>query len=261
MTTRAGERARLDTKPVRGSPVVTDDAVQRLPAPIQRLLRLSRVIGRPMPAAVRLRQRGHMRLRQGWPWLPFEARQVFTTDPPGFIWRATMKPVPGLRVTARDAFTDGHGRMTVTLAPSLKVVGECGPEFDQGELLRFLGELPWFPAAYVLPYLSWEPIDDVAARVAMTVGDVVASAVVRVAQDGSSTEVAAERYRTAGKAGRRLVPWSGTHTSFQEVNGLLLPARAEVRWHLPDGDFSYFRATVSDIEYMPANLTTRSIAV
>jgi hypothetical protein len=257
MTTVRRDPARASAGPDESSSIVTEEQAQQLPVPVRRMLHIAGVIGRPVPAAVRLRQRGHIRIGRGWPWLPFEARQVFTTDPPCFIWRAAMKPLLMFPVNARDAFLGGHGRMTVRLGRALTIVDARGPELDQGELLRFLGELPWFPAACVLPYLHWEPIDDASARVTMTIGDVTASAILRIPADGSRIKVSADRCWTADKSGGRLVPWSGTHTSFRQAAGLLLPERAEVTWHLPDGDFTYFRATVSQIEYATANPVVR----
>jgi hypothetical protein len=232
---------------ISGGRIVTDEVIAQLPPAIQRYLRFAGVAGRPVPATVSLTQRGQMRLRPGWPWMPFVAWQTYTTAPPGFVWEARLKPLPFWTVRGRDAFIDGAGRMEVWATPFLKVVDASGPELDQGEILRFLGELPWLPAAFTLPGLRWEAIDDGTARATMTVGDTSASVVFHVAPNGGITEAAAERYWAGGNGPARLTPWSGTFADYREVNGVRLPTHARVTWHLPEGDYAYFRARITNV--------------
>jgi SAM-dependent methyltransferase len=200
--------------------LVTEAQLAGLPAPVQRYLRFARVLGQPVPAAIQRRQRGTMRLKAVGRSFPFDAVQSYTTNPPGFVWQ----------VKARDSFVNGHGRMQVWPAPRIKVVDARGSELDQGELLRFLGELPWYPAVAVLPYLHWESVGDAAARVTMTVGALHASAVFELGPDGAITQITAQRYWTGGKGSAQLLPWSGTHSAYRDIGGLRLPTACEVSW-------------------------------
>ena len=65
-----------------------------------------------------------------------------------------------LPIAGRDRYADGHGHMLIKLASLLTVADGAGPEIDQGTLLRYLGEIVWFPSAALRDYISWEAIDE-----------------------------------------------------------------------------------------------------
>ncbi len=62
--------------------VVTEDDLKGLPEPVQRYLRNSQIIGKDRIQTVRLKQKGFMRMKEGQKWMPLEAEEYYTTDPP-----------------------------------------------------------------------------------------------------------------------------------------------------------------------------------
>src|ERR1051326_6718179 len=125
--------------------VIGDDDVVGLPPPIQRWLRHARVVGRPRLSIVHLTQTGHMRAEPNQRWMPVQAEQFLTVDPPGFEWIATMRMNPLVWVTGRDRYFDGEGAMDMLAQSVVPVVHARGPEVNQGVLLRYLTESVWFP--------------------------------------------------------------------------------------------------------------------
>ncbi|HET7377374.1 MAG TPA: DUF6544 family protein, partial [Anaerolineae bacterium] len=71
--------------------LVTADMLQPLPEPVQRYLSYSGVIGQAWIDTVRLKYTGRFRLAADRPWLPIKAEQIYTTNPPGFRWKARLK--------------------------------------------------------------------------------------------------------------------------------------------------------------------------
>ena len=65
--------------------IIADD-FKKYPAPVQRYLLYSRVIGTLKPQLVRLKQRGKFQTSPEQGWKDFEAVQYYTIDPPGFVW-------------------------------------------------------------------------------------------------------------------------------------------------------------------------------
>jgi Family of unknown function (DUF6544) len=53
---------------------VTEAMLDGLPEPVQRYLRYTGVIGKPLVRTVHLRQRGKMLLASGQPWIPLQAQ-------------------------------------------------------------------------------------------------------------------------------------------------------------------------------------------
>jgi hypothetical protein len=223
--------------------------VERLPAPVRRWLEVSGAIGRPIAATVHLTQRGEMRSAADRPWMPVSAEQVFTVDPPGFVWRVRAK-MKGLPIAGRDRFADGHGHMLIKVASLIPVADAKGPEIDQGTLLRFLGEIIWFPSAALSPTITWEAVDAARARATMRHGGVTASAVFEFDDRGRFALLTADRYMSA-PGGSRLEKWVIPITEWRVVRGIEMPVRGNAIWKLAEGDFDYYRWEILDVEVNP----------
>lgn len=228
--------------------IVTEDELHGLPAPVRRWLRFSKVIGNERIQSVRLRQQGEFRMDSDSRWMSFEAEQYYTTEPPGFLWYTTMKPAPLFHITGRDRYWRGHGNMLIKLLSVFPVVNASGPALDQGTLLRYLNEMMWFPSAALSRYIRWEAIDDSSARASMKYQGVTGTAVFYFNQTGEITNMVADRYRDAN--GRfELTRWSTPIKGYRDFGAMRIPDSGEGVWSLDDGDFSYIRLTITDIEY------------
>jgi hypothetical protein len=127
--------------------VVTEEMLADLPDPVRRYLRYTGVVGQPFPGTIRLRQKGTMRFGQRW--LPLDAEEHYSVQPPGFVWAGTARlgPLPVAR--ARDMYAGGEGQMLVKVASLWLVVDASGEQMNQGEMMRYLSEMIWFPAAFL----------------------------------------------------------------------------------------------------------------
>src|SRR5690349_16698292 len=83
--------AQSTLKPRTESTVITEPDLAGLPPPVQRYLTYSGVPGKPRIETVRLSYEGKFRTGAGKPWLLISATQVYTTNPPGFLWKARFK--------------------------------------------------------------------------------------------------------------------------------------------------------------------------
>lgn len=242
------EVAELFSKSKEAEPqLVTEEDLIALPEPVQRYLRYTGVIGKERIKTVRLKQKGFF--RQGdRPWMPFEAKQYYTTDPPGFIWIANMKAFPLLSIKGGDMYYEGKGNMLIKLPPFVTIAHVRGEEIDQGTLVRFLNEIMWFPSAYLNNYIQWESIDSTRAKAIMSYQGITASAILYFNEKGEMINFVAERYYAQGDKSS-LETWSTPIKEYREINGMRLPVKGEGVWKLDSGDFPYIRVEVTDIEY------------
>jgi hypothetical protein len=231
-----------------GGGVITEARLAGLPEPVQRYLHYAQVLGKMPIRTVRLKQRGAMLLRQGAKWLPMTAEQYFTTNPPGFLWHGTLHPFPLVSVSAKDTYADGHGTLRIKALSFIPLGTARGPEIDQGELLRYLGEMAWFPTALLSDYIQWEAIDIERAKATISLPPIHASGVVHIDRQGRYTHFTAERYREEHKL---LIPrpWTGRWDGYREIRGFRIPMKAEAAYTLESGEFSYFRGEVTDIDF------------
>jgi hypothetical protein len=227
---------------------ITDADINRLPEPVRKYMRYTKIVGKDKIHTVRLKQIGRIRMKPDAKWMPFEAEQYYRTDNPAFIWKANVKFAPLLWISGRDSFIDGKGNMLIKLLSLIKVVDGSGPELDQGALSRYLNEAMWFPAAYLSDCIKWEPIDANSARATMTVNGATASALLKFSDEGKLLDFIAQRFMSSGdKYVKEL--WSTPVEDYKEFNNIVLPAKGRAVWKLKTGDFCYIELELVDIEY------------
>lgn len=236
--------------------IITLDQVQGVPEAAERYFRYAGVLDKEPIRTVRLKQRGFMRMQPGKRWLPFVAEQYVTVTPPAFLWHATMRPFPAVWISAVDRFSQGHGQMRIQLLSAIPLGEARGPEMDQGELQRYLAEMLWYPTAWLAEAIEWQTIDSHAVKATLRASDVMAPVVLHVNDQGQLTRVTADRYKE-GHGHYVLIPWSGECDGYREAVGMHIPTNIEITWHLPSGEFTWFRCKISEIEYNQSGKVTR----
>lgn len=228
--------------------IVTKTDIEELPRNVQKWLEYSGVIGKERITAVRLKQKAEMRLEKDKSWMPVQAEQYFTSEKPGFIWKANIKAAPIIHITGRDKYENGKGNMLIKILSLFTVADSQGKEIDQGTLLRYLAETIWFPTAALNEYLTWEEIDAYNAKATMTYGEITASGVFTFNDKGEVINFEAERYgEFDGEI--RLETWSIPLGEYKEFEGIKIPTKGDVTWKLDAGDFNWFNFEVIEIEY------------
>lgn len=254
----AGRRWRAETArwvvrlgdPAAAGPV-SFDGFDSLPPPVGRYFRAVLREGQPAYRLGVLAQEGQFLLKAPDGWQPFAATHTVTTDPPGFVWDASIRMGPGLAVRVRDRLVDGKGSMYGTLFGLLTVVRVEGtPDITAGSLHRWLAEGPWCPTVLLpRPGLAWSPIDDSTARVTATAGGTTVSAEMHFGTDGLIERVSvADRMRDVNGVGVP-TPWVGRFSGYVDRGGMRIPAGGDVGWVI-DGTWQpYFRGTITGGRY------------
>lgn len=228
--------------------LITAEMLRDLPEPVQRYMAFSRVAGTPWIDSVHLKQTGRFRQSADQPWMPVTAEQIFTTIPPGFVWKARFK-VAGLPLmSARDAYQDGHGHMFGKMAGLFTLFDARGPQIDQGTLMRYLGEMVWFPTAFLGKNITWRSVDENSAQVDLADKSQTVSARISFDAAGRPTNLNAQRYREVNGT-YELHAWSVPMSVYEERAGLIIPVRGAVTWNLPAGDLSYYEWNITEVEY------------
>ncbi len=208
------------------------------------------MIGKERIKRVHLEQIGEMRTKPNGNWMPFQARQWFTTEQPGFLWWAQVKAAPGFFFTARDKYANGHGHMLIKILSLFPVADATGPKIDQGTMLRYLAETCWFPSAALHESITWETVDSTSARATMTGGDITGSGLFTFTQTGILKSFEAQRYYSSDK-NAKLETWyvENDLASIKEFAGFRIPTKSIVTWKLDSGDYTWLRLTVTNIQY------------
>lgn len=215
--------------------------LDNLPEPVKRYFNHILKEGQPYISFVRIKHEGKFKADLKKDWMNIKGEQYATTEKPGFIWKGTTT-----MFIAQDMYIAKKGRLIVSLFSLIKVVNAKGEQYNQGELLRWLGESILYPTNF-LPSdkLEWFPIDDKTAKLTFNYEGLSLFFKITFNDIGEITEMETKRYMDVNN----LETWVIKVSDYKELNQVLIPTRFEVLWRLVKGDFSYAKFNITDIEY------------
>ena len=220
--------------------VYTFEQIKGLPDPVQRYFRYALQENQPYISYVRLKHGGNFRLKPEQKWMSIKGEEYFTIQKIGLVWFGKL-PL----FSATDLYIEGKGSLKAKLLSLIKVADVKGEKINQGELLRWLGESPWYPTA-LLPSenLTWEVINNNSAKAILTDKNITVEGVFYFNKQGQITHFTTKRYKEDS-----LENWTGYYRDYKEINGVQIPNNVEVVWNLESGDFSYAKFNITKIEY------------
>ena len=228
------------------SGMITEERLAPLPQPVQRYLRYAGVAGRSIPRLVTLTQKGRIRSGPEAAWMPLEADEIYSTNPPAFLWR-TWLPTRRLGLAiGRDLYIDGKCSIRVRLLGLLLLASENGAELRKAGLIRYLNEMMWFPAALLGSNLRLIGIDDGSFTAVLTDHGETVRGQFFVDEAGRLTNFRAQRYNTATRA---IETWETPVSGYGDFGGYRLPSIGSARWVLAGGSFTYVELEVVNIAY------------
>ncbi len=209
-----------------------------LPEPVRRYFKYALKNNQRLISNARLIHGGQFKPSKKW--MPISGEEYFTVDPPGFAWFAKLRFISG-----KDTYYDGSGRMQIKLFSVIKLVDGKGEDFNQGELVRWLSETPWFPTA-LLPSenVRWAPVDAASANVTLTDHGLNVAAVFFFNEMGQITKFVAKR---PGEG--KLQDWICQYSDYREVDGMHIPFCGEASWVSESEDAKYAKFRIEKIEY------------
>lgn len=215
-----------------------------LPAPVRRYRDLA--VGDRAPVhSLRMHHGGTFRLSPTAKELPIRGDQLFTGDPPGYVWTGHIHMGPGIWIDARDMAAAGKGSMRVLIDDTIVIADAHGPQLDQGAGLRLLAEMPWYPTAlFDARYVTWSAIDADHAEATLRFGSTNVTGVFAFGPDGLPSAISGRRFNDQGQ----LLPWGGIYRDFRSVSSMRVPFEVEVTWELKSGPYTYAHWRIDSFE-------------
>ena len=217
------------------------DQLNNLPEPVQRYFRHILKEGQPYISYARIKHDGQFKTDLDKGWINITGEQYATTEKPGFIWKGTTS-----MFVARDMYISDKGRLIATLLSVYNVADGKGEKYNEGELLRWLGESVLYPTNF-LPNdrLHWSPIDSTTAKLTFNYNGLSLFFKITFNEFGEITQMETKRYMGE----ENLETWVIKATNYKELNNVLIPTAFDVLWRLDKGDFSYAKFNVTEVEY------------
>jgi hypothetical protein len=218
--------------------------IDGLPEPVQWYFNHTLKDGQPYISYARIKHVGQFKTGIDKNWINITGEQYATTEKPGFIWKGTTS-----MFVARDMYLSNKGRLVVLLLSLIKVVDAQGAQYDQGELLRWLGESVLYPTNF-LPgeRLQWLPIDAQTANLTYNYNGLSLFFKMTFNHLGEITQMETKRYMDE----KRLETWVIKASNYKDLNNVRIPTDFDVLWRLDKTDFSYAKFIITEVEYHKA---------
>jgi hypothetical protein len=215
--------------------------LEGLPEPVIKYFKKILKEGQPYIQYVRMTHEGQFKTGLDKPWVKIWGEQYAITQKPGFIWKGDT-----FFFTARDMYLKNKGRLIVNLLSLFKIVDGKGMEYDQGEILRWLGESILYPTQ-LLPSenLSWSAIDKVSAHFTYRYLGMQLVYKASFNEKDEIFQLETERYMDK----KSLETWIIRLSDYKTLNHISIPTRYEVLWRLKTGDEPYARFVLKNLEY------------
>lgn len=224
--------------------------LENLPPIVQKWLIHSGVAEQEKVHLVQLFQKGKMRTKSDGKWMPFTAEEYFNADENSFIWTAEVKMIPGIILYGRDQLKNGKASMLIKLMGLFPVVDEEDNfKVNTGAMIRYLGEICWFPSAALNSQIKWKELDHNAAEAILQQNDLEVSGIFHFSEAGELLSFEAERYYGTGKDSK-MEKWLVETQETKDFYGILVPSKSNVIWKLPGGDFHWLSLEITDIQYL-----------
>lgn len=221
------------------NPIVTEAALEHLPATVQRYLQFMQVVGRRRDHSFAGSFVGRFRRRPDQRWMPFEAWQYSSSDPIMRIFHMRLTTPYVVPLVAQDSYVTGRGAMHGSLGGILTVANGAGPAFDAGELVTYLDDAILVAPGLLLGRAQWSSRSPDAFDVALTDHGLTVRATVVVDRRGAPLDFATSDRSIALAGGPVRTRWSTPVSGWTEIGGRLFPTGASAIWDLPDGPFVY----------------------
>jgi hypothetical protein len=215
--------------------------LDNLPEPVQRYFNHILKADQPYISYARIKHVGQFKTGIDKNWINIKGEQYATTEKPGFIWKGTTAVF-----VAKDMYIEDKGKLIVSILSLFNVVNAFGDQYDQGELLRWLGESVMYPTN-LLPSerLTWSPIDSTHAKLTFNYQEHSLHFNIKFNEIGEITELETKRYMDE----KNLETWLIKTKDYKLFNSVLIPTSFEVIWKLKELDFCYAKFLITDVEY------------
>ena len=231
-------------------PIVREEEIAHLPAPVQKYLRYAGVIGKPHVRNMRVRCTGQIRPKMEGGWIDFESQQYNFFDNPArlFFIQSSMY---GLPFDGLHAYVGPTAIMQIKVAAMLLVVDAKGPEMNQGETVTMFNDIcVMAPATLINKNIQWESIDSLTTKATFTHQGNTISAKLYFNENGELVNfISDDRYQSEDGKVYGKYRWSTPMKNYKDFGGIKIASYGEASWQMPSGEFVYGKFNILDIEY------------
>jgi len=229
---------------------VTEKDIAHLPEPIQKYLKYVGVLGKEKVYNIQVHINGTMRINKKSDWCNIKIQQYSFFDilTRLFYLRLTMN---GLPIKGLHFYKSGIASMVIKILGLIPVVNGSGEKMNQAETVTVFNDMCIMaPATLIDSRIQWRSIDDYTVEATFKHNGIQITATLYFNELGQLVNfVSDDRYYSPTGETFEQVRWSTPIQSYQNINGFNLATYGEAIWSFPEGDFTYAKFYIQDIQY------------
>ncbi|NLK56388.1 MAG: hypothetical protein GX292_02405 [Bacteroidales bacterium] len=228
--------------------IFSEELIKDLPELLKKYLKVCGYINTPIPVNANVFwTESCLKMSPTKDWNQLHTVQFNSVKP---IGRSAYMKILGMPVAARDLYCDGYGEMNVKLLNLIKVAFDNSKEVAQSALITTFCEFMFIPGYLLLDNVKWEQTDDYSVQGTLVDNGIEVSGTFYFNEEGLFTHFETlDRYFTTAKNTYKKTKFSTIVESYKTQGDLKVCEKVKVMWHLPEGDFEYFKGTVDKIEF------------
>lgn len=226
----------------------TEEIISHLPESLKKYLRVSGYINTPVPVNANVYwTESWLKLSPQKEWSKLETIQFNSVRPIGRIAYMKFTSMP---VAARDIYFNGYGEMNGKLFNMFRVIYDNSKETAQSALITAFCEFLFIPGYVLLDNVKWEQISDNSVRGILNDCGIEVTGIFYFDDNGLFTRFETDdRYYYTSKKTYEKVKFSASVESYKTQGNIKINEKIKVIWHLPEGDYEYYKGIVDRIEF------------
>jgi hypothetical protein len=230
--------------------ILTEEDIKELPEIVQKYIRYSNSIGKEKIRNFRIVFEGEFRTDPKKEWAKISALQYTDLTDTTRLYYMDLKMF-GLPVLGFHKYSDAKATMLGKVAGIIKVIDGKGPEMDTGETVTVFNDMCMLaPGSLIDKRIEWQSIDPLTVKATFTHSGIRISAVLYFNEKGELKNfVSEDRYYSPTGETFEKYRWSTPVKDYKEYEGIRIASGGEAVWTLPEGDYSYGRIYIKEIQY------------
>lgn len=240
----------LAKQAVNSSEILTQEDIRHLPDAVQRYIIYTGALGKEKVSNMRIVTGGEFKTDRDREWAPIKTYQYNFFKEPARIYYLEMKMF-GIPVRGLHSYSDAAATMLIKLAGLFTVAEGKGQVMNKAETVTVFNDMCLMaPASLIDERIQWEEIDKNIVKGTFTNKENTISAKVTFNDQGQLVNfVSNDRFYSPTGSTYEKTAWSTPISEYKEFNGMKLPSYGEAIWHFPEGDYTYAKLRIEEVEY------------
>jgi hypothetical protein len=231
---------------------ISENTIADLPEPVQGYFRQCGFVGACFTDyAEIIWEKSSIKLQPDRKWMKLKTMQFnFVSEPSRLAYmKASMLGV--IPFEGRDKYALGGAHMYGVLGKLIKIFDAKDRQTAQGAAIVLLAEALFIPQIAIQNYIHWESVDDMKANARFIHKGIDVGGTFHFNENGEYVRFTTnERPYSKPDGNYEFFPYTIEIKSYQQQGNIKIAQDVSAIWHLPDGDYEYWKGRVKEINFM-----------